>query len=90
VLPAPPVVLDGLYVPDDVRVEPPVEGVLGVGVAPGAGLEQVTDPVTALGEAAPQAVGMHLDGVKENTLNTNIDQVQELNKSLNMPCIMRK
>ena len=43
VLPAPPVVLDGVDVLDDAGVESPIEGVRGVRL-PGLRFEQVLDP----------------------------------------------
>ena len=59
-LPAPPVVLDGLDVLDDVGVEPPVERVVGMLLA-GLGTEQELHPLAALGKALPQAVSVNLE-----------------------------
>ncbi len=58
VLATPPVVLDRVNVLDDGRIELAVETVIWVRLA-GLRLEQALDPTSAIGEAAPQCVGMH-------------------------------
>lgn len=60
-LAAPPIVLYSFNVPDDGGVKFSVECMFRMGVAAGSRLEEEPHPSTALGQTAPQAVGVDLE-----------------------------
>ena len=67
VLAAPPIVLYSFNVPDDGGVKFSVECMFRMGVAAWPRLEEEPDPSTALGQTAPQAVGVDLKQVQQWT-----------------------